>query len=964
MQAPSVEEVAEATGGRYDVERVFAQGGMGTVYAARHRQLGSRLAIKVLSPDIATSAVRLARFKREAALAANLSHPNIVPVFEFDVQRGMAYLVMPMVEGESLASILARERRLDYPAVATLVREVGAALGFAHGRGVVHRDIKPGNILREASTGRWLITDFGVAHTTSHDDTDITQTGAVLGTPAYMSPEQASGLSDIDGRADLYALAAVAYEALTGQHPDPFGEPTRQAKALRRACPRLSRASVRVLTLPLALSRDRRPPSADAWLARFDSAGRRFSPLTLLAGGATLAAIGTAIWFALPDTASAPVDRTPTVAVLPFLVDDRAAPGGQPPLDSLLSQAFDWQLRYLPDHRVLGPNVRQHVIAREYGLGRAGLDTLLAVAQGLGATIAVAGRAVSRSRDEVSIQIQVHDAVTRRLVETADTTGSVNNLNELVAALVVSAFAEPVARAQSGWATSIPRGLEAFGAYWRGHQAFRRGAYPEAIEHFDEVIRLDSTFAPAHFKRVLAVMLNARPTQATSDIKAALDAASRYRAGLDPTSQLVLEGYEVLVRDGDLEQAEAIFLRALDRQPTAADAWFVLGYVQFFFRSLLGTSIGESRFAFEQALRTDSNFAAALLQLAAIAAIEKDAVAGREYLRRFLTLDNSSTLVELARMGDSLLYGNTAARIRVLGSVSERPTAVLELFSLAAGTLHPPPGTRPLAEAALLDLWTRARTQRDRSVAFRMRIAHLLATGRYASVDSLVRDAAALRFRDSELDRWIILTAITPVHDHADQAAQRRAVGRLEETADREPETQWLLARWYLQEGAPAATRAIGALRALARDSQTTSPHARSLESDIEAVQRLAAGDTAAALSLWDQATQRYSVELVPFGLTASLWSLRLMRADVSLKAGAPERTLEVAETFDEMAGFVDQVAWPHILALRGEAAQRVRQPALARTAYGDILALLEDANGAGVVLRENIRRRLAELDQ
>ncbi|UCD25766.1 MAG: serine/threonine protein kinase, partial [Gemmatimonadota bacterium] len=206
------EELQTLTQGRYQIEGFLTEGGMGTIYTARHHSLGSRVAIKVLPAEVASSPVRLARFKREAALAANLSHPNIVPVFEFDATPSLAYLVMPFVEGKTFADEIAEQGKLEHSAVRRMVHQVGTALGFAHERDVVHRDIKPANILKEEATGRWLVTDFGIAHvsdTAGETHTEITQTGTIIGTPAYMSPEQRWG-GQVDGRSDLYSLAAVA----------------------------------------------------------------------------------------------------------------------------------------------------------------------------------------------------------------------------------------------------------------------------------------------------------------------------------------------------------------------------------------------------------------------------------------------------------------------------------------------------------------------------------------------------------------------------------------------------------------------------------------------------------------------------------------------------------------------------------------------------------------------------------
>ena len=275
MITPTPEQLESLTEGRYTVERLLAAGGMGAVFVGRHRKLGSKVAIKVLPQDVAASAVRMARFRREASLAAHLSHPHIVQVFEFDARDDVAYLVMPLIEGETLEQHVARSGPLDYTSLRHLLRQVGSALAFAHARGVVHRDIKPSNILLEEPTGRWLVTDFGVARSDLAEDTKITQSGVAVGTPAYMAPEQAAGRGDVDARADLYALAAVAFEALTGTLPDLISEPARLATELRSRRPDLTRRTAEALVAPLALGPDQRPKTVDVWLDLLGRAERR-----------------------------------------------------------------------------------------------------------------------------------------------------------------------------------------------------------------------------------------------------------------------------------------------------------------------------------------------------------------------------------------------------------------------------------------------------------------------------------------------------------------------------------------------------------------------------------------------------------------------------------------------------------------------------------------------------------------
>ncbi|HEY7569229.1 MAG TPA: protein kinase [Gemmatimonadaceae bacterium] len=212
------ERVVAAIGDTYELEAEIGRGGMAAVYRARDLRLKRLVAIKVLPPDLAFREEVRTRFLREAQTAAQLNHPNIVPIFSVDERAGVVYFVMALVEGESLGGRLTRERRPPVSDVTRTLREVADALGYAHARGIVHRDIKPDNILLDAATGRAMVTDFGIARA-AEGDSRLTVTGIAVGTPTYMSPEQALGERDVDGRSDQYSLAVVAYQMLTGQPP-------------------------------------------------------------------------------------------------------------------------------------------------------------------------------------------------------------------------------------------------------------------------------------------------------------------------------------------------------------------------------------------------------------------------------------------------------------------------------------------------------------------------------------------------------------------------------------------------------------------------------------------------------------------------------------------------------------------------------------------------------------------------
>ncbi len=211
------EQEPRVLGDRYEIHQRLARGGMAQVYLARDRSLDRPVAVKELVPEFATDPSFVERFRREAQAAANLSHPNIVGVYDWGTQDGTYFIVMEYVDGPSLSQVIRRDGPLHPRRAAELAGEVAAALGFAHSRGVVHRDVKPGNVLLTA-TGQSKVTDFGIARALSSPDDDLTQAGSVMGTATYFSPEQAQGLP-VDPRSDLYSLGVVLYEMVTGRPP-------------------------------------------------------------------------------------------------------------------------------------------------------------------------------------------------------------------------------------------------------------------------------------------------------------------------------------------------------------------------------------------------------------------------------------------------------------------------------------------------------------------------------------------------------------------------------------------------------------------------------------------------------------------------------------------------------------------------------------------------------------------------
>ncbi len=277
------ERLQAALGHAYSIERELGGGGMSRVFVAEETGLGRRVVVKVLPPELAAG-VSVERFRQEAQLAARLHHPHLVPLLAAGERDGLLYYTMPFIEGESLRLRLGREGELPVPEVVRLLREIADALAYAHRQGVVHRDLKPENVLLEH--GHATVADFGIARALTAaaagpvgTATPLTSRGLVLGTPAYMAPEQAAADPQIDHRADLYALGCVAYELLTGMPPFPSrtaqqtlaAQVSEAPEALDRRRPGVPPALGALVMKLLEKRPADRPQSADAVLRSLDA---------------------------------------------------------------------------------------------------------------------------------------------------------------------------------------------------------------------------------------------------------------------------------------------------------------------------------------------------------------------------------------------------------------------------------------------------------------------------------------------------------------------------------------------------------------------------------------------------------------------------------------------------------------------------------------------------------------------
>jgi serine/threonine-protein kinase len=324
--ADMIKKLKEALGKHYELQELIGRGGFAEVFKVRDQWLKRDLALKAIRPDLVVSETLMARFRREAEAVANLRHPHIVPIYDIGEADGIMYILMPLIKGESLKSLLIRDGRRPIQEARRILLEAAGALGSAHEAGIVHRDIKPENIMLEGKSRRVLVMDFGIAKVMdAAGDGSLTSTGTIVGTPHYMSPEQASGDPHLDHRTDMYSLAVVGYHMLTGSVPFE-GESTRailfkqmmeSPRSMRELVPEVPEGLMAAVSKGMAKEPADRYPDIEAFSAALEAAEiSKPAPVTaapaarkpqrwplMLAGAGVLAAV--AIGVALLQNRSA-----------------------------------------------------------------------------------------------------------------------------------------------------------------------------------------------------------------------------------------------------------------------------------------------------------------------------------------------------------------------------------------------------------------------------------------------------------------------------------------------------------------------------------------------------------------------------------------------------------------------------------------------------------------------------------
>ena len=610
--ADPFEQLRPALADRYALERELGRGGMATVYLARELKHGRLVAIKVLRPEIA-GALGPERFLREIELAARLTHPHILPLHDSGQVGGFLYYVMPYIEGESLRDRLEGEGQLSLEDALRITREVASALSYAHSHDVVHRDIKPENIL--LSGGEAVVADFGIARAiTQAAGPRLTETGISVGTPEYMSPEQASGGASIDGRSDVYSLACVLYEMLSGEPP--YTGPTAQVvitKRLTDPVPSVRRlrettppAVDAAITRALAKAPADRFTKASEFVRALDAAaGSTRSPVpfraAMAAGLVFASVVAYGLWARFEGRPGAESDsQHKMLVVLPF--ENMGAAEDEYFADGL-SEAITTRLGGI---RGLGVIARQSAVAyRKTTKSPQLIGRELGVQYILGGTIRweKSPRAPSRVRMSTAL-VRVSDAnqLWAKQYDTvlAGVFGVESNLAEKVAGALDIALAEPERRALAREPT---QDLEAHDLYLRGRFFFNQNtelSLRRSIELYQQALAKDRHFALALAGIADAWVWLADAFVAPRDAYPKAKVAALEALRIDSTlgDGLAALGATELFYDWNFAEAKHHLERAVASNPSASTAYIYYG-------ALLGT-MGQLDSAFASLTKAQS----------------------------------------------------------------------------------------------------------------------------------------------------------------------------------------------------------------------------------------------------------------------------------------------------------------------------------------------------------------------
>ena len=850
-----IEALRTALAGRYTVERELGAGGMATVYLAEDVKHRRKVAVKVLRPDL-TQSVGPDRFLREIEIAARLQHPHILPLYDSGEAGGFLFYVMPYVEGESLRHRLTRQGELPVADSVRILRDVADALAKAHAQGVVHRDIKPDNVL--LADRHAMVADFGVAKAVSEATGrhGVTTAGVALGTPAYMAPEQAVADPNLDHRVDIYAFGVLAYEMLTGEPP--FGGSSAQQILAAHVTEAPAHVTARRDTVPQPLAelimRCLQKKPADRWqsaeelvtrleaiatpsggvtpttgvpIAGPAAGARRFGIRPRAAGiGVAAFAVTAVLLVWAPWRGGGPPADPNLVAVLPFRVV-----GGETALADLREGMVDMIAAYLTGE---GGTARAADPAAAISTWRArgasqssdlSETDQVAVARALGAGRLLTGSVVGT---ESRLVFRATLAAVRGGGPPIQATveGPADSLLQLVPRLVGQLLAQSEGMAADQSASLTTNSLAALRAYLRGQAHYRLGQFGDAVNRYTEALQNDSNFALAGAGLVGANGWIGSATPAMVGL--AQRAAWRNRERLSARDRALVAA--IIGPNGPDPDARAAHLQAAQEAtvvaPDRAEAWYYYGDDLFHDGALLGQDdpLGRAEQALQRASRLDSAQSGILQHLTLLAAHRNDTVEVRRLLPRQIATMGNPWRSAAEQWFAGVFLGDTGLRDRALSLMTDSLTGDLDGIGMVAFSV--PFLTEHTGEArdAIARLRRRAVRQDDRDFVALLQAFLALDTGRPREANGFF--AALSPSGEIPVDAMQVSAAL---FWDGDSAAARAAAARLAGAAERgvrqRVEERCSLALWRLDLGdGPAATAAARRLRELTAGSDPAWP--------------------------------------------------------------------------------------------------------------------------------------------
>jgi len=952
----------------YEIRSKLGAGGMGVVYKAYDTDLKRFVALKFLPPDLTRDDDARRRFIHEAQAAAALDHPNICTVFEIGQSDGNTFIVMPLVDGQSMREKIA-SGPLPLAEALDLTTQVARGLSKAHQSGIVHRDIKPANILL-TSDGIARIADFGLAKLSGQ--TKLTRTGMTVGTLAYMSPEQARGAA-VDGRSDVYSLGAVLYETLTGKPPF---EGDHEAAVLY--------SIMNVAPEPLSAHRDGLPDNLQHVIdralakdpeARYDSADALIADLQTVESGGYIAAPRRRIRVRRAWVVAAVAVVAAFVAG--YFIQSNITDGGGVTADGVSADVvavFPFTYQGGPDYRYLENAIIELLGDRFDGAGGLRVAAVAATDDpgdyAEAAANAGAGMYVTGSIVEVGGHLNVSAALFRtgsaQPDYQADAEGPDERLPGVVDDVAMDLLAEYFSRPNER-CTQVARqwagSFEAFKWYLTGEQLFRIGHLVEAVEAFERAVTVDTTFAMGYYRMSWAAEFSAAENLKSS---AALKKAFQYSSDLPERERLIIEGRYARRVEGNLEEAERLLGRVVTRYPNDVEANFCLAEV-LGGGADSGFELREARSMFEKVLSFIPDHYGVITEMFMVALGENDAEERTKWARRRLEVSPDGECAAYDRVHVIYEAGEDSPKTRPVDLLRDQHDLIVIWCAEDAAVLY---GQYDAAIeiAALLTEPSRPKAARARGFT---RLAYLdAALGRWASAGEHMAAALPLDSAETiELNAELLLAPLMPASKQQLAQSQREMAGLERRYGD-----YWSL--WMV----PFQAYVTGMLSARLGDADTAERYAtvldtvqpgrqwrvlysRELAHCIRAEAAWASGDSAAANA--ELAQLREEAIRIPVGgnLFRCRSQLDYMWAGYMMDTGNPEAAIRAYQRGG--SGELWSVAYLPIKHLKlAELYEATGDTEKAAEHYGEFVELWKDCDPELRPILTDIQSRLSRLSQ